>query len=196
MQVIVNEQNKAYILKQQVAEGYTLDDKTQVVKNGLVYNKADDAPIAANPTDINNWVPVGTDFSGDISSLDGRVDDLETFKTAVDKKLNISDNSALEFDANGALKVKIAENTENLINGLELDSNGALKVATYNLVAKTNTDDAYASQYEFKVNGETVTTINIPKDQFLKNAEFIASLSVEDATTYGLESGKPYLKFT
>ena len=195
MQVIVNEQNKAYILKQQVAEGYTLDDKTQVVKNGLVYNKADDAPIAANPTDINNWVPVGTDFSGDISALDGRIDHLETFETAIDTKLNISDNSALGFDENGGLKVKIAENTNEFVNGIELDSNGALKVATYNLVAKTNTDDGYAAQYEFKVNGITTTTINIPKDQFLKNAEFVAELSVEDAATYGLESGKPYLKF-
>ena len=197
MQVIVNEQNKAYILKQQVAEGYTLDDKTQVVKNGLVYNKADDAPIAANPTDINNWVPVGTDFSGDIAALDERIDDLETFETSIDTKLNISDNSALGFDSNGGLKVKIAENTDEFVNGIELDSDGALKVATYNLVAKTaNVDANYAAQYEFKVNGNTVTTINIPKDQFLSNAEFVAELSVEDATLYGLESGKPYLKFT
>lgn len=196
MQVIVNEQNKAYILKQQVAEGYTLDEKTQVIKNGLVYNKADDAPIAANPTDINNWVPVGTDFSGDIADLDGRIDDLETFKNTVDNRLNIADNSTLEFDSNGALKVKIAEDSDTFINGIELDENGALKVATYNLVAKRDVDDAYASQYEFKVNGTTITTINIPKDQFLSNAEFIAELSVEDATLYGLESGKPYLKFT
>ena len=149
-----------------------------------------------NYTETSSWVAVGADLSSDIASLDGRIDDLETFETAVNKKLDIADNSALEFDSNGALKVKIAENTENLINGLELDSNGALKVATYNLVAKTEANNGYAATYEFKVNGDTVTTINIPKDQFLQNAEFVASLSVDDATTYGLESGKPYLKFT
>lgn len=149
-----------------------------------------------NYTETSSWVAVGADLSSDIVALEGRINDLETFETVVDRKLNISDNSGLDVDSNGALKVKIAEDTENFINGLELDSNGALKVATYNLVAKTNTDDGYAAQYEFKVNGSTITTINIPKDQFLKNAEFVASLSVDDATTYGLESGKPYLKFT
>ena len=196
MQVIVNEQNKAYILKQQVAEGYTLDDKTQVVKNGLVYNKADDAPIAANPTDINNWVPVGTDFSDDISDLDVRIDTLETFKTNVDNKLNIANDSGLTLNSSGGLSVKLAENTDTFLNGIELDQNGALKASVYNLHARQTTDAGFAAQYDFSRDGIVLTTINIPKDQFLKDAEFIASLSVDDATTYGLESGKPYLKFT
>lgn len=112
MQVIVNEQNKAYILKQQVAEGYTIDPKTQVVKNGLVYNKADDAPIAANPTNINNWVPVGTDFSGDIEGLDSRIDTLETFKTNVAKNLDLQSTSGLEYDDNSHLQVKVAPDTD------------------------------------------------------------------------------------
>ena len=163
-----------------------------VVETQQVYMLVDDA----NSTSSDSWVQVGTDFSGDITALDGRIDNLETFKTAVDTKLNISNNSALEFDENGAFEVKIAKDTNGFINGIERDSDGALKVATYNLAAKANVESGYAAQYEFKVNGNTVTTINIPKDQFLKNAEFIASLSVEDATTYGLESGKPYLKFT
>ena len=149
-----------------------------------------------NYTETSSWVAVGADLSSDITALDGRIDHLETFETAIDTKLNISDNSALGFDANGGLKVKIAENTNEFINGIEFDSDGALKVATYNLVAKTEANDGYAATYEFKVNGITTTTINIPKDQFLQNAEFVASLSVDDATTYGLESGKPYLKFT
>lgn len=110
MQVIVNEQNKAYILKQQVAEGYTLDDKTQIVKNGLVYNKADDAPIAANPTDINNWVPVGTDFSGDIGAINDRLD--------------IEDDSGLGYDENNHLQVKIVADTDEFFNGISNDKNG------------------------------------------------------------------------
>lgn len=191
MQVIVNEQNKAYILKQQVAEGYTLDDKTQVVKNGLVYNKADDAPIAANPTDINNWVSVGTDFSGDISDLGGRIDDLETFKTVVDTRLDIADDSGLTLNSNGGLSVKLAEDTDTFINGIHLDQNGGLKVSTYNLrpVNSENVESGFASQYEFTVNGQVMTKINIPKDQFLKSATFHAT--AED----GVAVEAPYLKF-
>lgn len=191
MQVIVNEQNKAYILKQQVAEGYTLDDNTQVVKNGLVYNKADDAPIAANPTDINNWVPVGTDFSGDISDLGGRIDDLETFKTVVDTRLDIADDSGLTLNSNGGLSVKLAEDTDTFINGIHLDQNGGLKVSTYNLrpVNSENVESGFASQYEFTVNGQVMTKINIPKDQFLKSATFHAT--AED----GVAVEAPYLKF-
>lgn len=191
MQVIVNEQNKAYILKQQVAEGYTLDDKTQVVKNGLVYNKADDAPIAANPTDINNWVPVGTDFSGEISDLDSRIDDLETFKTAVDTRLDIADNSGLTLNPSGGLSVKLAEDTDTFINGIHLDQNGGLKVSTYNLrpVNSENVESGFASQYEFTVNGQVMTKINIPKDQFLKSATFHATAEE------GVAVEAPYLKF-
>lgn len=194
MQVIVNEQNKAYILKQQIAEGYTLDDKTQVVKNGLVYNKADDAPIAANPTDINNWVPVGTDFSGDISDLDGRVDTLETFKTAVDARLDIADDSGLALDSLGGLKVNIAEDTDTFINGIDLDQNGALKVSTYNLRVRPTTDAGFAAQYDFTRDGNVLTTINIPKDQVLKNAE-ILTVTEDDLPYNGAKVGDKYIKF-
>lgn len=187
MMVVVNDENKAYILKQAVdSDGNLLYDGTDVDKR---------KPIPADPTIISNWVPVGTDFSGDISELEGRIDHLEDFEDIIDKKLSISDNSGLKFDANGALSIKLAENTDTFTNGIELD-NGALKVAAYNLRARNTVDNGYAAQYDFIVNGITTTTINIPKDQFLKNAEFVAELSVEDAATYGLESGKPYLKFT
>lgn len=185
MQVIVNEQNKAYILKQQIAEGYTLDDKTQVVKNGLVYNKADDAPIAANPTDINNWVPVGTDFSGDISDLDGRIDTLEYINTnVVNKKLSIANDSGLTTNADGGLAVKVTPNTENFTNGIIIDETG-LKVSTYDLQQV----EGNALQYKFIVDGETKTTINIPKDQFLKSATFHATAEE------GVAVEAPYLKF-
>lgn len=197
MQVIVNEQNKAYILKQQVAEGYTLDDKTQVVKNGLVYNKADDAPIAANPTDINNWVPVGTDFSGDISTLSGRVDDIETDVENLTAKLNVSNVSGLGVDDNNALSVKLVADSDNFINGLIATENG-LAAATYQLKQRvTGVDDAYAAQYDFTTftpNGSVVTTINIPKDQVLKNAE-ILSVTEENLPYTGAKVGDKYIKF-
>lgn len=197
MQVIVNEQNKAYILKQQVAEGYTLDDKTQVVKNGLVYNKADDAPIAANPTDINNWVPVGTDFSGDISDLSDRVDDIETDVENLTAKLNVSNVSGLGVDDNNALSVKLVADSDNFINGLVATENG-LAAATYQLKQRvTGVDDAYAAQYDFTTftpNGSVVTTINIPKDQVLKNAE-ILSVTEENLPYTGAKVGDKYIKF-
>lgn len=185
MQVIVNEQNKAYILKQQVAEGYTLDDKTQVVKNGLVYNKADDAPIAANPTDINNWVPVGTDFSGDISDLDSRIGTLEYINTnVVSKRLSLANDSGLTTNSDGGLAVKVTPNTENFTNGIVIDETG-LKVSTYDLQQV----EGNALQYKFIVDGETKTTINIPKDQFLKSATFHATAEE------GVAVEAPYLKF-
>lgn len=185
MQVIVNEQNKAYILKQQIAEGYTIDSKTQVVKNGLVYNKADDAPVAANPTNINNWVPVGTDFSGDIEDLDRRIDTLEYVNTnIVSKRLAVANDSGLTTDANGGLVVKVAPNTENFTNGIAIDGTG-LKVSTYDLQPV----EGNALQYKFIVNGETKTTINIPKDQFLKDASFHATAEA------GVSVEAPYLKF-
>lgn len=199
MQVIVNEQNKAYILKQQVAEGYTLDDKTQVVKNGLVYNKADDAPIAANPTDINNWVPVGTDFSGDISDLSDRVDDIETDVENLTAKLNVSNTSGLSVDDNNALSVKLVADSEDYLNGLVATEQG-LAVASYQLKKRgTNLEDAYAAQYDFIAytpEGKVVTTINIPKDQFLQNAEFITASEADTAIDATVIVGDPYLKFT
>ena len=186
MMVVVNEVNKAYILKQAVdSEGNLLYEGTNVDTR---------KPVPADPTVADNWVPVGTDFSGDIADLDGRVDNLETFKTAVDTKLNISNNSALEFDENGALEVKIAKDTNGFINGIERDSDGALKVATYNLAAKANVESGYAAQYEFKVNGTTVTTINIPKDQVLKSAE-ILSVTEENLPYTGAKVGDKYIKF-
>jgi hypothetical protein len=151
-------------------------------------------PVPADPTNSNNWLPVGTDFSGDITALDGRIDRLEAFETIVDTKLNISDNSALEFDADGGLKVKIAENINGFVNGIEVDSEG-LKVASYNLVAKTtDVNEDYAAQYEFKVNGKTVTTINIPKDQVLNNAE-ILTVTEENLPYTGAKVGDKYIKF-
>lgn len=181
MQVIVNEQNKAYILKQQVAEGYTLDDKTQIVKNGLVYNKADDAPIAANPTVINNWVPVGTDFSGDISDISDRVDDIESI---LDGNVINATPSGLELTTD-TLRVKINDKDT---NALTVSSSG-LYVASYDLSPVNEPADGFAAQYEFKKDGKVQTTINIPKDQFLKNASFHAT--AEDGVT--VEA--PYLKF-
>ncbi len=189
MQVIVNEQNKAYILKQQVAEGYTLDDKTQVVKNGLVYNKADDAPIAANPTNINNWVPVGTDFSGDISDLSDRVDIVESILDG--DVINVTP-SGLELNAD-TLRVKINDKNTNALTA----SPSGLYATSYDLSPVENPAEGYASQYVFtkhNATGDETVTINIPKDQVLKSAE-ILSVTEENLPYTGAKVGDKYIKF-
>lgn len=189
MQVIVNEQNKGYILKQQVAEGYTLDDKTQVVKNGLVYNKADDAPIAANPTDINNWVPVGTDFSGDISDLSDRVDVVESI---LDDTVINNTPSGLSL-TDDTLRVKIDDKNTNALTA----SPSGLYVTSYDLSPVENPADGYASQYVFTKHdaaGDETVTINIPKDQVLKSAE-ILSVTEENLPYTGAKVGDKYIKF-
>ena len=101
---------------------------------------------------------------------------------------------------NNVIKVAVSKTAG---NSLSAETDGLyvavpeITVPGYTLEPVSNPDSAYASQYQLKKDGVAVGyPINIPKDQFLKNAEFVASLSVEDAATYGLESGKPYLKFT
>lgn len=197
MMVVVNDQNKAYILKQQIADGYNIDTEKEIVKNGLVYDKSTDNPIPANPTDINNWVPVGTDFSGDISDLSDRVDDIETDVENLTAKLNVSNVSGLGVDDNNALSVKLVADSDNFINGLVATENG-LAAASYQLKKReTGVDDAYAAQYDFTTftpNGSVVTTINIPKDQVLKSAE-ILSVTEENLPYTGAKVGDKYIKF-
>lgn len=158
MMVVVNETNTAYILKQAVdAEGNLVYDGTDVDKR---------KPIAADPTVFTNWMTVGTDFSGDISSLNGKV-------TAVENKLNVAADSGL--DATSALKVKIDSTVTG--NILQVSENGLSVVASqseYSLDAVDSPESGYAAQYQFKKDGQVQTTINIPKDQFLKSASYNA----------------------
>ena len=158
-----------------------------VIETQQVYMLVDDV----NSTNSDSWVQVGTDFSGEISDLDGRIDDLETFKTAVNTRLDIADDSGLTLNSSGGLSVKLAESTDTFINGIDLDQNGGLKVSTYNLrpVNSENVESGFASQYEFRVNGQVMTKINIPKDQFLKSATFHATAEE------GVAVEAPYLKF-
>lgn len=146
-----------------------------VTETQQVYMLVDDV----NSTSSDAWVQVGK----------------ETDLTGITAKLDIGDNSGLTFDDQGALSVKLVPDTEDYVNGIELTSNG-LKVATYNLKARRTSDDNYAAQYDFTVDGAVMTTINIPKDQFLKEATFVASATAEDqAIDSTVILGDPYLKF-
>lgn len=70
-------------------------------------------------------------------------------------------------------------------------------VAVYNLESVQSPDAQWAAQYNFTKDGSVVTTINIPKDQFLKEATFVDSATAEDkAIDDSVVVGQPYLKFT
>lgn len=172
MIVVVNETNKAYILKQASDE------------SGLVYDGAG-APVAANPTDINNWVPVGTDFSGDIEDIAQRLD-------TVEGAIEVAEDSGLT-KADGELAVKISSAEG---NSLSVSADGLyvsvpeIDVPEYTLESVAGADSAYAAQYQLKKDGVAIgATINIPKDQFLKGATF-HSEKEDEATVEA-----PYLKF-
>lgn len=164
-----------------------------VVETQQVYMLVDDV----NSTNSDSWVPVGTDFSGDISDLSDRVDDVETDVENLTAKLNVSNVSGLGVDDNNALSVKLVADSDNFINGLVATENG-LAAASYQLKQRvTGVDDAYAAQYDFTTftpNGSVVTTINIPKDQVLKNAE-ILSVTEENLPYTGAKVGDKYIKF-
>lgn len=70
-------------------------------------------------------------------------------------------------------------------------------VAVYDLKSVQSPDAQWAAQYNFTKDGSVVTTINIPKDQFLKEATFVDSATAEDkAIDDSVVVGQPYLKFT
>lgn len=152
-----------------------------VIETQQVYMLVDDV----NSTNSDSWVQIGTDFSLDISNIESRIDTLEYVNdNVVSKRLSITNNSGLTTNSDGGLTVKIAPNTENFTNGVVVDETG-LKVSTYDLQQV----EGNALQYNFIVDGQTKTTINIPKDQFLKDASFHAT--AED----GVAVEAPYLKF-
>lgn len=117
-----------------------------------------------NFSNTASWVAVGGDVSADLTALTGRVSAIET-------KVTPGTTSGLEL-SNGALAVKIDSATD---NALKVTESGLKVVApVYDLQPVETPDAQYASQYVFSKDGSTVTTINIPKDQFLKSANYNA----------------------
>ena len=107
------------------------------------------------------------------ASIKANATAIEGHKTAVDASLAVIDASI----------AKIETAIEN--------------VAVYNLEAVQSPDAQWAAQYNFTKDGTVVTTINIPKDQFLKEATFVASATEADkAIDATVVVGQPYLKFT
>lgn len=177
--------------------GLTISVVNDGVNNGLYY--VERIADANNVTGL--LVKVGSDSAADVANLQS---DVATLKATIgDSTSGLVADVAGKADAftagegidytDNVVKVAISA-TEG--NSLSVNSDGLyvavpeIEVPEYTLEAVSNSDSAYASQYQLKKDGVAVgATINIPKDQFLKDASFHAT--AEDGVT--VEA--PYLKF-
>lgn len=177
--------------------GLTISVVNDGANNGLYYIER--IADANNATGL--LVKIGSDSAADVANLQS---DVATLKATVgDSTSGLVADVAGKADAftagdgidytDNVVKVAISA-TEG--NSLSVNSDGLyvavpeIEVPEYTLEAVSNHDSAYASQYQLKKDGVAVgATINIPKDQFLKDASFHAT--AEDGVT--VEA--PYLKF-
>lgn len=162
--------------------------------------------VAALKTQMNTLL-ASADTAG---SIDNRIKVAnETLKSEVDASLGelktTVDASVAALDA--SIKVNAAAITGHktavdaslaVINASIAEIETAVEnVAVYNLESVQSPDAQWAAQYNFTKDGSVVTTINIPKDQFLKEATFVDSATAKDkAIDDSVVVGQPYLKFT
>ena len=159
-----------------------------VVETQQVYMLVDDV----NSTNSDSWVPVGTDFSGDISDLSARIDTIDAYHNVIDTKLAINEESGLKFNDEGGIAVAIVPDEGNFINGLSVTKKGLF-------VPSCSFRKVNDLQYTFVTTtptGSQTVEINIPKDQFLQNAEFITASDADVEIDSTVIVGDPYLKFT
>lgn len=155
--------------------------------------------VAALKTQMNTLL-ASADTAG---SIDNRIKVAnETLKAKVDASLgelkttvdaSIKANAAAIAGHKTAVDASLA-----VINASIAEIETAVEnVAVYNLESVQSPEAQWAAQYNFTKDGSVVTTINIPKDQFLKEATFVDSATAEDkAIDDSVVVGQPYLKFT
>lgn len=177
--------------------GLTISVVNDGANNGLYYIER--IADADNATGLLS--KIGSDSAADVATLQSDVAALKS--TVGDSTSGLVADVAGKADAftagdgidytDNVVKVAISA-TEG--NSLSVNSDGLyvavpeIEVPEYTLEAVSNSDSAYASQYQLKKDGVAVgATINIPKDQFLKDASFHAT--AED----GVAVEAPYLKF-
>lgn len=164
------------------------------------------ANVAALKTQMNTLL-ASADTAGSIDNkikvanetLKSEVDaSLGELKTTVDASVaaldaSIKANAAAIAGHKTAVDASLA-----VINASIAEIETAVEnVAVYNLESVQSPDAQWAAQYNFTKDGSVVTTINIPKDQFLKEATFVDSATAEDkAIDDSVVVGQPYLKFT
>ena len=151
--------------------------------------------VAALKTQMNTLL-ASADTAG---SIDNRIKVAnETLKAKVDASVaaldaSIKANAAAIAGHKTAVDASLA-----VINASIAEIETAVEnVAVYNLESVQSPEAQWAAQYNFTKDGSVVTTINIPKDQFLKEATFVDSATAEDkAIDDSVVVGQPYLKFT
>ena len=139
-----------------------------------------------------NYVGDATSIADAISKLDAAINtvsgsSLKEAKEYTDTKITES-IKALDAETSagdGKVFVKITE-ADGLVSG--------------EVKALSVEKDATGLKYDLKLGDYIFGSVDIPQDQFLKEAIFISAATVEDITealTYGqsIELGKPYLKF-
>ena len=139
-----------------------------------------------------NYVGNATSIADAISKLDAAINtasesSLKEAKEYTDTKITES-IKALDAETSagdGEVFVKITE-ADGLVSG--------------GVKALSVKKDATGLKYDLKLGDYIFGSVDIPQDQFLKEATFISAATVEDiteASTYGqsIELGKPYLKF-
>ena len=136
---------------------------------------ADVSNIKADVTVLKNTV--GDEASGLVADVAKNAADIKLNSEAVAKKADIfTVGNGLSYVDN---KINVVVSTTEG-NSLSVDENGLyvsvpeVDVPEYSLDSVETPAEGYASQYEFKKDGVVLNTINIPKDQFLKEASYDA----------------------
>lgn len=136
---------------------------------------ADVAEVKADVTILKTTI--GDEASGLVADVAKNAEDIKANGEEIAKKADIfTVGNGLVFTEN---KIDVVISTAEG-NSLSVDENGLyvsvpeVAVPEYSLDSVESPADAYAAQYEFKKDGVVLNTINIPKDQFLKDASYDA----------------------
>lgn len=134
---------------------------------------ADVANLQADVTALKT--AIGDETSGLVADVAKNAADIATNAENIEKKADIfTVGNGLSYSEN---KIGVIVSTSEG-NSLTVDENGLyvavpeIDVPEYTLESVSEPADGYASQYQFKKDGEVLNTINIPKDQFLKSATY------------------------
>ena len=134
---------------------------------------ADVAEVKADVATLKTTV--GDETSGLVSDVAKNAEDIKTNAEEIEKKANaFTVGNGLVYTEN---KIDVIVSTAEG-NSLSVDENGlyvsvpTVTIPEYTLDSVESPAEGYASQYEFKKDGQVLNTINIPKDQFLKSATY------------------------
>lgn len=149
------------------------DNETGILVKVGSDSAADVANIKADVAALKTTI--GDEASGLVADVAKNAADIATNAENVEKKADVfTVGNGLSYSEN---KIGVVVSTAEG-NSLSVDENGLyvavpeIDVPEYTLESVSEPAEGYASQYQFKKDGEVLNTINIPKDQFLKSATY------------------------